>query len=249
MACVSGGTSGIGRAVTLALIKKGYFVLAIGKSQVHADELAALIAPEDAEHIEIIHGDLRNSDFSSSIAQLIESRHGKLDLLVNAAGSISNGGIKVESTEDWERVISTNLTAVFLLIQACLPLLQQGKNPNVVNISSICSTRPCTSLSYSVSKAGVDMLTKVLAKELAPDGIRVNAVNPGVVRSNLQISAGLYSSPEEYERWLQRVTPLHPLGRVGEPDDIAAAVLQLASEEASWITGTTLNVDGGRALI
>src|SRR5206468_1784017 len=114
--------------------------------------------------------------------------------------------------------------------------------------SSVCSLRPCKSISYSVSKAGTDMFTRCLARELAPRRIRVNSVNPSVVRSNLQKSAGIFDSEAAYNKWVEEMRVHHPLSRTGTPDDIVSAVAFLASREASWITGAVLSVDGGRSV-
>lgn len=247
VACVAGGTSGIGRSVVMSLLQQGCAVVAVGKGEKHAQELRELSQPwEGSLVIEAI--DLNSMSNAIKIAELIQRRWGKLDLLVNSAGTISGGGIEKENFEEWERVLATNLHSLFALTKACLPALKAGEHSSIVNISSVCSLRPCASLSYSVSKAGTDMFTKVLARELAPYRIRVNAVNPGVVRSNLQYSAGLFSNETSYDAWVEQMKQAHPMGEIGEPTDVANAVLFLASKEAKWITGAVLSVDGGRAV-
>jgi len=247
IACVAGGTSGIGRNVVLSLLERGYHVLAVGKGAKHAQELNE--QTERWQNTLLIEcADLSKMDDATKIGELIERRWGKLDVLVNSAGTISGGGIEKERFSDWEHVLATNLDSLFTLTKACLPSLKKGDHPNIVNISSVCSLRPCASLSYSVSKAGTDMFTKVLARELAVYRIRVNAVNPGVVRSNLQYSAGLFSSEASYENWIEEMKRAHPLGEIGEPSDITNIVLFLTSNEAKWITGAIVSVDGGRAI-
>jgi NAD(P)-dependent dehydrogenase (short-subunit alcohol dehydrogenase family) len=248
VACVAGGTSGIGKSLVLALVNRQYNVVAIGKGNEHANELNREVGTLHKEKFMVRVGDLRSPDIAQSIANDIRGRYERLDLLVNAAGTISGGGIQIETFEEWQTVVTTNLHCLFTLTKECLPLLRKGSSPCIVNVSSVCSLRPCASLSYSVSKAGTDMFTKVLARELAPLGIRVNAVNPGVVRSNLQFSAGLFKSEDEYTRWANEMILAHPLGRIGEPIDVTKAILFLASDEANWITGAVLSVDGGRAI-
>lgn len=249
IACIAGGTSGIGAELAHLLVERGDEVVVVGRSQGHADEFRSRLDGSAVSRVDVQVGDLRDPDSSRAVAETIERRGSGLDLLVNAAGSISGGGIDVETTDDWQRVMSTNLDTPFNLTRSCLKLLEDDGGGAIVNISSVCSLRPCSSLSYSVSKAGVDMFTRCLARELAPRGIRVNAVNPGVVRTNLQKSAGLFSADDDYENWVTEMAGSHPLGRVGEPKDVAEAVLFLADAgESGWITGAILSVDGGRAV-
>jgi NAD(P)-dependent dehydrogenase (short-subunit alcohol dehydrogenase family) len=246
-AFVSGGTSGIGRAVVARLASQGYHVFALGTQEEHAVELRASVADAPG-HVSIILGDICDSSTITAAVDAIEESGGVLDVLVNSAGTISGGGIEVESLDVWERVLAINLTGVFSLTKAALPFLKRSSAASIVNISSVCSLRPCASLSYSVTKAGLDMMTKVLARELAASRIRVNAVNPGVVRTNLQITAGLLEGEAAYQKWAAGMADLHPLGRIGEPNDVAALVDFLVGSEAGWITGGIFSVDGGRAI-
>lgn len=246
IACIVGGTSGIGKDLTIFLLRKKYSVICIGKSSKHANELKKNIQNSD---LYVFQGDATSNIFLQKIAKFIDKRFSKLDVLINSAGTISKGGIYLESFEDWNNVLNINLNSVFVTTKNLLNLLEKSKYASIINISSVCSTRTCTSLSYSVSKAGVDMFTKVLAKELGQKNIRVNAVNPSVVKTNLQFSAGLFTTKSEYNKWLEKMTGFHPLKRVGETKDIVYAVDFLISKKASWITGSTLNVDGGRSVI
>jgi NAD(P)-dependent dehydrogenase (short-subunit alcohol dehydrogenase family) len=170
----------------------------------------------------------------------------RLDVLVNAAGHISTGSIENTSLAAWDAMMNVNLRAVFHLMQLASPLLIKSKG-NIVNISSVTGLRSFPGvLAYCVSKAGLDQLTRCAALELAPKGVRVNAVNPGVVVTEIHKRGGM--SEEDYRAFLEHSKTTHPLGRVGDPREIAELVFYLASENAGWITGATYQIDGGRAL-
>ena len=143
-------------------------------------------------------------------------------------------------------MLDVNLRAVFHLMQLATPHLIETQG-NIVNISSVTGLRSFPGvLAYCVSKAGVDQLTRCAALELASKNVRVNAVNPGVVVTEIHKRGGM--GEEDYERFLERSKTTHPIGRVGQPSEVAELVFYLASEKASWITGATYSIDGGRAL-
>jgi NAD(P)-dependent dehydrogenase (short-subunit alcohol dehydrogenase family) len=170
---------------------------------------------------------------------------GGIDVLVNAAGHISSGTIETTELGAWDSMLNVNLRAVFTLMQKALPSLIERRG-NIVNVSSVTGLRAFPGvLAYCVSKAALDQLTRCASLELAAKGVRVNAVNPGVVVTEIHKRGGM--DQEAYAAFLDRSTQTHPLGRVGRPDEIASLVLYLASEEASWITGATYSIDGGRA--
>jgi NAD(P)-dependent dehydrogenase (short-subunit alcohol dehydrogenase family) len=225
-------------------------VVAVGLSNAHAEEFQTELSEDEVARVTVLVGDLADEAFAADVATAVAARGPALDLLVNAAGTISGGGIRHETADVWRRVMRTNLDAPFNLTKACLDLLTAAAPASsVVNVSSVCSLRPCSSLSYSVSKAGVDMFTKSLARELAPMRIRVNCVNPSVVRTNLQKSAGLFDDEADYAGWVEKMEPSHPLGRIGEPEEIADAILFLADPRTSgWTTGAILSIDGGRGV-
>jgi len=170
---------------------------------------------------------------------------GGLDGLVNAAGVIGNGGVVETAPADWDHMMSSNLRSVYLLTRAAAPALIARKG-SVVNLSSVAGTRPYAGLlSYCVSKAAVDMLTRCAALDFAPHGVRVNAVNPGVVVTELHTVTGAVA---DYPAFLERSKTTHPIGRVGRPEEVAELILFLLSAGAGWITGATYAIDGGRAL-
>lgn len=242
---MTGGTSGIGKGIVKQFLSEGYFVYALGWGEEHANECKEEFG--EPENLRISIGDLRNAEYRESVINLIKTEHGVLDVLVNSAGVyLGSGGIN-EPLERWKEMLDINLIALFAITQAAYPLLKKGRNASIVNISSVCSLYPhttCSSTSYSASKAGVDMLTKRLAQELAPKKIRVNSINPGVVTSNVWKRSGTQEA--DFMEWKAEIAKTkHPLGRTGEPEDIAYATSFLASEKSQWITGAILSVDGG----
>jgi len=243
IALVTGASSGIGHATAELLAKHGARVAVTGRQIEALQELVARIAGQGGTAAPFA-GDLRKEDDRKRIVADAVARFGGLDILVNAAGTIANGTIENTSLADWRTMFELNLETVFALMQLAIPHLEKNRG-SIVNISSVTGIRAFPNvLAYCASKAGVDQLTRCAALELAPKGIRVNAVDPGVVVSNLHRRGGM--GEEKYQAFLEHSKATHPLGRVGQPDDIAQAILFLASDQSSWITGVSLPVDGGR---
>lgn len=244
VALVTGASSGIGRASALLFARNGARVVAVGRNE---GDLVAL--REDArDHSGTIKTHLADVLEYSQIDQLVSEtvdQFGQIDVLVNSAGIIKNGSIEDTTLDEWDKMMNINLKSVFYLMQKCIPHLEASKG-NIVNVSSVTGTRAFPGvLAYCVSKAGVDQLTRCAALELAKKGIRVNAVNPGVVETNLHKRGGM--GLEDYERFLANAANTHPLGRAGHPSEVAELIYFLASEKAGWITGVTYSIDGGRA--
>jgi NAD(P)-dependent dehydrogenase (short-subunit alcohol dehydrogenase family) len=186
-----------------------------------------------------------DADVRKAFDEAIEQA-GRLDVLVNAAGHISTGTIENTSLPQWDAMMNVNLRSVFNLMQLASPHLIKTKG-SIVNISSVTGLRSFPGvLAYCVSKAGVDQLTRCAALELAAKGVRVNAVNPGVVVTEIHKRGGM--SEADYDKFLEHSKTTHPLGRVGNAAEVAELVFFLASEKAAWITGATYQIDGGRAL-
>ena len=241
---VSGASSGIGRACALALGADGASVVAGGR---RADRLADVVRAIEASggHAVAVTGDTREESTGAAWVAAAIEKFGRLDGLVNAAGVIGSGSILDTTPAEWDRVMDSNLRAVFLMIRAASPALIESKG-SIVSIASVAGLRPYANLApYCVSKTGVDMLTQCAALEMAPHGVRVNAVNPGVVVTELHTVA---KAVPDYDAFLERSKTTHPIGRVGRPDEIASLVLYLLSESAGWITGVSYSIDGGRAL-
>jgi NAD(P)-dependent dehydrogenase (short-subunit alcohol dehydrogenase family) len=248
-ALVTGATSGIGRATALLLAARGAAVFATGRDGAALAELDAASATAanamGGAVVATLAGDLTAAEFRSELVATCMHRLGRLDILVNAAGIIQSADWRATQLADWDRMFDVNLRSVFALSQLAIPHLITARG-NIVNVSSVTGPRAFPGvLAYCVSKAGLDQLTRCLALELAPQGVRVNAVNPGVVRTNLHRNGGM--DAERYAAFLEHSKSTHPLGRIGEPGDVAQAVAFLASDAAGWITGETFAVDGGRA--
>lgn len=237
-ALVTGATSGIGRATARRLYQAGATVFATGR------RAKALDAAKGDRWIPLA-GDLTEDPFRERLIGRVREQGGGLDVLVNAAGILVGGTWETTDMPGWDRMLDINLRSVFALTRLAIPLLKE-RTGAIVNVSSVTGTRAFPGvLAYCVSKAALDQLTRCLALELAPSGVRVNAVNPGVVRTGLHRAGGM--EEKAYAAFLERGKETHPLGRVGEPEEVAQLIAFLASSEAGWITGETVAIDGGRA--
>lgn len=244
VAIVTGASSGIGRATAALFAKKGAQVVAFGRNESELNSLRE--ETRDAQgSIKVLLGDItETSQVDRLVSDTVDS-FGRIDVLVNSAGIIKTGSIESTTLDDWDKMMNINLRSLFYLMQRCVPHLEAVKG-NIVNVSSVTGTRAFPNvLAYCVSKAGTDQLTRCTALELAPKGVRVNAVNPGVVVTNLHRRGGM--SEPDYEKFLENAKNTHPIGRPGSPEEVAELISFLASENAGWITGATYEIDGGRA--
>jgi NAD(P)-dependent dehydrogenase (short-subunit alcohol dehydrogenase family) len=238
VAIVTGATSGIGMTTARRFAEQGGRVAAVGRRK---DVLAKI----ETQKIKVYAADLTDERETAGLVQNVLRDFGGIDVLVNAAGIIANGSVENTTLADYDLMMNINVRSVFQLIQLSLPSIIERKG-NIVNVSSVTGLRAFPGvLAYCVSKAAVDQLTRCAALELAPKGVRVNAVNPGVVRTNLHRNAGM--NEEAYAAFAERSKTTHPLGRIGEAEEIADLILFLASSKAGWITGVTYSIDGGRA--
>ena len=242
---ITGASSGIGRATAELFMSAGATVALVGRSKETLADIAQQ-APAASGKAFVIAADLSDEKQSElCMTQARENMRG-LDVLINAAGILKSGRIEDTTLELWDEMMNINLRSVFHLMKLAVPHLESSRG-NIVNVSSVTGPRSFPGvLAYCVSKAGVDQLTRCAALELAPKGIRVNAVNPGVVVTSLHRSGGM--SEEAYAAFLEHSKTTHPLGRVGEAEEVAHLIYFLSSDRAGWITGATVSIDGGRAL-
>jgi len=240
---ISGGTSGIGLSIVNILSKnKNNVIISLSRNESKIEKAKKIISNNLAE-VKFMKCDISRIDELNRVFQEIKQYVSRIDGLVNNAGIIKAGGIEQLSIEDWDNTMQLNLSSMFYVTKTFLPLMKNSTS-SIVNISSISSMLSGASISYSVSKAGVDMLTKVLARELAKYKIRVNAVNPGITKTGFQVTNNLIDE-NSYNSFLSEIGKTYPLG-LGEPNDIANVINFLLSDKSKWMTGSIIVVDGGR---
>jgi 3-oxoacyl-[acyl-carrier protein] reductase len=238
VALVTGGSRGIGRAICLRLAGAGAFVAVnYARNGQAARETIRLIGEAGGEAEALCFDVADHGAATGAIAALIE-RRGRVDILVNNAGESRDGLLVRMKEQDWDRVIDTNLKGAFNCSRAVAYAMMKRRSGRIVNVSSVVAlSGNAGQANYSASKAGLIGLTKSLARELAPRGICVNAVAPGLIDTDMTSAM----TEEQRERVLGEI----PLSRLGTPDDVAGVVLFLASDEAGYITGQVIGVNGG----
>ena len=243
VAFVTGATSGIGQACAIAFANAGAKVAGVGRKTEALSDLEKKIRETGAEVL-TIQADLSEAQEAERAVNRALEVFGGIDILVNAAGHLSSGTIENTTLEAWDDMMDVNVRAVFQLMQKALPSLIERRG-NIVNVSSVTGLRAFPGvLAYCVSKAALDQLTRCASLELASKGVRVNAVNPGVVVTQIHKRGGM--NDDAYAAFLEHSKTTHPLGRTGRPEEVADLILFLASDKASWITGATYSIDGGR---
>ena len=243
VAIVTGSGSGIGAAAARLLAEQGLRVALVGR---RAEPLASVASQiETAGGVAlVVPADLAERDAPAAIVATVAERFGGVDVLVNNAASFALKPFAEFTVEDFDDHVAVNVRAAYFLVLEALPYLQRSDAPAVVNVSSAAAVmyRPRQSV-YGLTKAALEHLTKQLAAELAPDGIRVNGVRPGPTETPIHTRA----VPDPEAR-LAELGRLVPLGRVGRPDEVAWWIARLVDREAEWVTGTVISVDGGRVL-
>jgi NAD(P)-dependent dehydrogenase (short-subunit alcohol dehydrogenase family) len=237
IAFVTGSGHGIGRATALRLAREGASVVVADIDNAAAESVAQEIGDAGGTALAVSCDIIDRTSVNASIAATVE-RFGGLDVLVNTAGGDwRRDEQEVTEEEHWDRIVDLNLTGAMRCVNAALPyLLESAHGGNVVSISSVNGIAAFGGFPYSAAKAGLQNLTKNLAAEYGPKGLRFNVVAPGTIRTRVW---------DRQPDTIDYLTTIYPLRRVGEPEDIAAAVAFLASDDAAWVTGVTLPVDGG----
>ena len=240
LAVVTGASAGIGRAVVESLSAENYHLVAIAR---RPERLSGWTYPE---RVIPMACDVSDPEQVRETVSRILEHHDGIDGLVNCAGNLIDERLEEVTLEAIDRQVAVNFLGTLLLCQACLPGLRR-RNGAIVNFSSLITARPVAGASvYAATKGAVEGFSKVIANELAADGIRVFVLSPSLVRSEIYTAAGM--SEEAYEEMLQEWKVRFPLGRVGEPEDVASLVAFLLSDRSSWMTGLNIAVDGGRGV-
>ena len=241
VAIVTGSTRGIGKGIALRFAREGAKVIVNGVSDIKkCDAVVAEIKKAGGEAFSVL-ADVSNAKDTQKLIQEAVKKFGRVDILVNSAGILHAQDFLDLKEEDWDRILDVDLKGTFLCTQAAAKqMIKQGQGGKIVNIASIAGLIGYAGIAhYCSAKAAVIELTKVSAIELAKHKINVNAIAPGAIETDM--TKGMLASPEALKGFLAQI----PLGRIGKPEDIAGAALYLASDNASYVTGTTLVVDGG----
>lgn len=241
-AIVTGASSGIGRTAALRLVRDGWRVLGVGRDSAALETAGREAGPEFVP----FQADVAAASAPLEIVTAALRLGAPVAGLVQAAGVIASGAVDATTDEAWDAMFAVNVRAPFRLLREAGPHLVAARGA-VVNVSSVTGLRAFPGLaSYCSSKAALDHLTRAAALDFAPKGVRVNAVNPGVVITNLHRRGGM--DEQRYAAFLEHAKDTHPLGRPGTPDEIAELIAFLLSEKSGWITGETIAIDGGRHL-
>jgi len=248
---VTGASSGIGRAAAIALAGQGASVACLGRNMPNLEEAVSAAKEEQKKQggDAAIFGCECDVTSEESVKKAVEESlskfsSSKIDSLVNCAGVLIGGATQATSVETFDTNFNVNTRGTFLLMHHCLPHFNE-EGGSIVNVSSVTGLQSFAgTFAYCASKAAVDMMTKCAAVDLAEKKIRVNAINPGVIKTELQKRGGL--TDEVYKQFLERSKVTHPLGRVGQPEEVAELITFLCSDKSSFITGTSIPIDGGR---
>lgn len=240
-AVVTGGSRGIGRAVAEALAAEGATVAVIYAGNIKAAEDTVRTIEEAGGKAFAVQCDVADEDSVTDMVKMVHEKLGTIDVFVNNAGITRDGLLMRMKREDWDAVLSTNLTGVYNCTKAVTKIMMKQRSGSIINMTSVVGeTGNAGQANYAAAKAGVIGFTKSVAKELASRNIRVNAVAPGCIDTDM--TAVLSDAVKE------EMIKSIPLGRTAAPEEVAQAVVFLASQKAGYITGQTLNVDGGMVM-
>lgn len=249
VAIITGASSGIGQATAILFAQKKYRLSLSGRDSAKLKETVEECIKKglSEELILTTVGDLREESVADSLINDTIEKFQRIDTLINAAGVLITGSVASCTMSDFDKQMDINVRSIVQLTQKAIPHIIKTKG-TIVNVSSINGPCPFANVTfYCMSKAALDQFTKCLALELAPHGVRVNSVNPGVIVTNVHRRSGM--SEELYEQFLERGKTTHALGRVGQALEVAQGILFLASSQSSFTTGELLRIDGGRGIM
>ncbi len=241
VALVTGASRGIGEAIAVAYAQAGAQVVLVSRRQADLDSVAQRIRAAGGEALPLA-AHTRNLEAVTAVVEKAISTYGGIDVVVNNAATNPHFGPILSAEEShWDKILDVNVKGYFRVVKTCVESMKARGGGKIINMASVAGLEPQSMLGvYSVSKAAVLMLTKVLAAELAPFNIQVNAIAPGFVKT--KFSAALWQNPQINEAILQRI----PQKRMAEPDEIAGLAMYLASPASSFVTGSTFSIDGGQ---
>ena len=238
-ALITGAGSGIGRACALAFAREGARVALVGRRKDRLEKVA-----KEMGEAEVFSADISNKEKVDLLVNQASARLGSLNILLNNAGVLLPGTAESVSDGDWDRTFEVNVRGLWLLSRAVLPHMRKAGGGSIINMSSVLGLVGARNrAAYSASKGAVTMLTKCMALDHAADKIRVNCICPAFVETELT-SDFITNAPDPAAALRDRIN-LHPIGRLGQPQDVAGMAIYLASDESSWVTGSAFAVDGG----
>jgi NAD(P)-dependent dehydrogenase (short-subunit alcohol dehydrogenase family) len=248
-AIVTGGGRGIGKAIAQGLAKAGAKVAITSRKMDDLEATAAEIKAFGGEALPV-QAHLGKMEEIDKMVNTVMDKFGRIDILVNNAGASPAMGTVLDSDERlWETVMNLNMKGLYFTSQAIAKIMKKQGNGKIINVASVNGFKPEPGVSvYSISKAGVRMITSAFALELAPFNIQVNAIAPGPISTKMLNSHWFHLPPEEAKKEKEALATMNPMGRIGEPDEIAGAAIYLASDASSYTTGAEIVIDGGSLL-
>lgn len=240
---VTGGTSGIGKAICKEFIKEGALVAALALPDALSENIEAELTAQGGEAVFVPLNVTSEESWKEAQEKVLE-RFGRIDVLVNVAGIFIGGTVTESSFESYRKVMAVNVDGIFLGMKTCIPVMMEQGGGNIINIASEAGIAAIPQqIAYNTSKAAVIMLTKSAAVDYALENIRVNCICPG--RVHTELVQRILDSAEDYDVEYRKLSEDRPVKHMGRPEDIAHGAVYLASDEASYATGTVLSIDGG----